>query len=120
MTFDLATLQAGDPDREHRTVALLTPHHLVIAVRPETVTLTAGIALTADSGISVVAQWSGTLADQAIDGCYLALGDDQDGTYSLASCATPSLKRGPTEFATAALRPRRMPVATVDGLRWPE
>lgn len=82
---------SGDPDREHRTVAALTPRYLVIAVtgekrgihvrstRLETIALSPGIVLAADSGVSVVAQWSGAVANQAIAAFYLGLGDDQDG-----------------------------------------
>ncbi|WP_420109319.1 hypothetical protein [Mycolicibacter arupensis] len=88
----LATITgSGDPDREHRTVALLTPRYLVIGVagdkrgvhvrsaRLETVTLSPGIVSSADSGISVVAQWSGATADQVTTAFYLGLGDDPSG-----------------------------------------
>lgn len=81
----------GDPDREHRTLALLTPHHLVIAVtgerrgihvrsaRLETITVRTDVVGTIDSGISLAARWSGATADQGNAEFYLGLGDDPIG-----------------------------------------
>lgn len=80
-----------DPDREHRTVALLTPHCVVIAVagdqrgihvrsaRLETISLDLGVGRGVDSGVTVVAQWSGESANQATSAFHLGLGDDQAG-----------------------------------------
>lgn len=92
----LATITgSGDPDREHRTLALLTPRYLVIAVtgekrgihvrsaRLETITLNSSLGLVADSGITVAARWSGAVAEQATAAFHLGLGDDQAGrTFS--------------------------------------
>lgn len=81
----------GDPDREHRTLALLTPRYLMIAVagerrgihvrstRLETVTARTDIAGAVDSGIGLVARWSGATADQGDAEFFLGLGDDPSG-----------------------------------------
>lgn len=88
---------SGDPDREHRTAALLSPRYLVIAIagekrgvhvrsaRLDGISLNPGIVLNADSGISVVAQWSGAIANQALAGFYLGLGNDEAGHAFLSS-----------------------------------
>lgn len=88
---------SGDPDREHRTVALLTPTCLVIVVagekrgihvrsaRLEAISFNPGIAANIDSGIRVVAHWSGEIANQAMAGFYLGLGNDQAGQVFLAT-----------------------------------
>ncbi|MCC3314113.1 hypothetical protein [Nocardia africana] len=82
---------SGDPDREHRTIAMIIPACLVIAVvgekrgihvrsaRLEAISLNPGIAAALDSGISVVAHWSGQMAHDAPAGFFLGLGNDEDG-----------------------------------------
>ncbi|WP_367321124.1 hypothetical protein [Streptomyces sp. HUAS ZL42] len=97
----------ADPDPEHRTIALFTARHLVVAVtRPSagTVVLSARLddmalaehsALAArfagrvqvpeDSGISVTAPWSGQPERGSY---YIALGDDADGRSFLEGLRT--------------------------------
>ncbi|WP_433567481.1 hypothetical protein ACQP1O_21160 [Nocardia sp. CA-151230] len=82
---------SGDPDREHRTIAILTPTYLVIVVagdkrgihvrsaRLQAISFNPNRAAGIDSGISVVAHWSGEIASQAVSAFYLGLGDDEAG-----------------------------------------
>ncbi|BBY32199.1 hypothetical protein [Mycolicibacter minnesotensis] len=51
----------------------------VRSARLETITVSPGIVATADSGISLVAQWSGETANQATTAFYLGLGNDPSG-----------------------------------------
>jgi hypothetical protein len=83
---------SGDPDREHRSVALLTPRYLVVAVtgvKRGTQVMSArldgasiggtprvGGTAVVDNGISVSALWSGWTDAGAY---YIGLGDDSAG-----------------------------------------
>ncbi|WP_149259374.1 hypothetical protein [Actinomadura sp. K4S16] len=84
-------LKSADPDREHRTTAVLTEHHLIVARSGEggaTTVLSAPLrgmgfddisqTLSAhgEAGVSLRARWSG----RPVAGSYfVALGDDQAG-----------------------------------------
>lgn len=94
---------SGDPDTEHRTIALITRRYLVVAVtgakrgthvrsaRLELISLSQGPAAAmsqgsapgVDSGVSVTAQWSGeTLGDMAAGtgaSFWVGLGSDSVG-----------------------------------------
>ncbi|ORV39757.1 hypothetical protein AWC02_20550 [Mycolicibacter engbaekii] len=82
---------SADADREHRSVAALTPRYLVIAVsgekrgthvrsaRLEAISTRPGLAGVPDFGVDVVGHWSGATDDQADAGFYLGLGADQSG-----------------------------------------
>ena len=88
--------RSPDPDREHRSVAVLTPGCILIAVagdqrglqvrsaRLADISLGPDIALVADFGANVVGRWSGETAEQAASAFYLGLGDDPAGRAFLA------------------------------------
>ncbi len=81
---------SGDPDAEHRTVALLTPRYLVVVVtgvkrgtqvmsaRLDVASIAGSprVMAVADNGISVSALWSGWTEAGAY---YIGLGDDSAG-----------------------------------------